>query len=244
MLQFIMGLSYVVRGAGFINAQRSLLKYVLTPLLINFVLYLAFGWMAIANFHSWLKTLLPVGQGYLWLIAYILAMGIGCIILTLLIVYTFVLVGNIVASPFNDLLSEKAESLAAGRDVGASVSLRAIGQAVFQELTKAAIFVAIMLALLVINLVPVIGSVIYLLVGGLVTLFFIALQFFDYALSRRGLSLSAKIRLVLDHYLIAAGFSLGVFLVLMIPFIGLVVIPVAVVGGTLLIRDLEAPVED
>ncbi|MBF0527065.1 MAG: EI24 domain-containing protein, partial [Deltaproteobacteria bacterium] len=111
-------------------------------------------------------------------------------------------------------------------------------------LTKAAIFVAIMLALLVINLVPVIGSVIYMLVGGLVTLFFISLQFFDYALSRRGLSLSAKIRLVLDHYLVAAGFSLGVFLVLMIPFIGLVVIPVAVVGGTLLIRDLEAPVED
>ena len=65
------------------------------------------------------------------------------------------------------------------------------------------------------------------------------MQFFDYPLGRRRLTTRARYRFVNQHRAEAVGFGLAVFLTTLVPLLNFVMLPVAAVGATLLVRTLE-----
>ena len=71
----------------------------------------------------------------------------------------------------------------------------------------------------------------------LVTCFFLAVDFLDYPLERRGLSLRAKLAFVGRMGLTGIGFGATVLAMGIVPLLNLALLPLAAVGGTLLFWD-------
>ena len=65
-----------------------------------------------------------------------------------------------------------------------------------QQLKKLVLYVLVLGALLLLNLVPGVGSAIYAVLAWLITCFFLVLEFVDYPLDRRQLTLRAKLAYV------------------------------------------------
>ena len=234
--RFFKGTGYLFRGASTLLTGRGLWRWALLPLIINFVLFAAVGAFGVwAAFHytggaageSWWATLLALLAAALTLAAYFL---VGF--------FTFGLVANLLASPFNELLSQGTERLLTGATgeikdrVLAAEMLRAALAALKLFALEMAITVPALLALLI----PVVGPVLLALLGG----FFLALAFLDYPLDRRKLGVKQKLAFCRRHRAEAMGFGLTVYAAMLVPFLNVLMIPAAAVGATRLYLDLSA----
>jgi CysZ protein len=244
VVRLFRGFGYLFQGWGFVFGQHpSLIKYCLAPLLINLVVFaaVAFGlyhyygelvaWIW-ARPDSWLLRLL-------WYAMYIFILAA----VVLLAYFTFFVVQSILSAPFNDLLSERVEALAFGREPPAFSSrrlLRDLGLTLLHELAKLSIYAAVMVPLFLVNLVvPVIGTALFAVGGGYMTAVFFAYDFLDYSMARRGWRFGRKWGTLRAHRALTLGFGGSLATALLVPVIGLLCVPMAAVGGTLLFCDLE-----
>ena len=254
---FARGLSYPVLAFRLIRADPWLRRYALLPFLINLAIFSlalgAFVWWFDDLYRlvtAWAHVARP--EAWVWLPLYWLARvfrGIVALFLAiaalLAVWFTFTLVGNVVASPFNDRLSAATErrlGLRAPDEEGSG--LLGIGRegwrAVNDELRRMIFFVLVQAALLPLNVVPVAGSLAYAALSVAFGVLFVALDFTDYAMSRRRIPFAERRRTVFRHGALMAGFGSALFLTIFVPGLSLLCMPLGVVGGTLLYADLEA----
>lgn len=227
------------RAFGFLAAHRRLWPLVALPALINAVFFVAALVLLVGRVDDLLALwwAQPAADGLLgwlarglWTVVWLLAAALGVVLSYVAVL----LVGGIVASPFNDVLSERTEHALTGRavpDPGESVlggALRAVGSALVITLAYGLLMVPVLL----LNLVPVAGSLAAALVGGLLGAFFVALEYADSTFGRYRLPLRARVRRLRADAALALGFGLGTSLLLAVPLLNFVVIPIAVVGGT------------
>ena len=185
----------------------------------------------------------PVGEGAmalllvgLWYLFRALAVVVG-----LAISYVFVLLlGGILASPFNDALSERTERMLTGRpapepegDFLGGIPM-SIGSTAFITL----IYLALLLPILLLNFIPVLGSVAATVLGVCLSAFFLSLEYADNTFERYGFSLQEKIRTLRQNLALSGGVGLGMSLLLWIPLLNFLCIPIAVVSGTVLALGL------
>lgn len=165
----------------------------------------------------------------------------------LLLVTGFVLLqfGFILGAPFYGKLSETIEQLKTGRLEVVEISAgREIGRAILYELKKLVLLVGIGLGLLLLNLLPGVGTAIASLGTIALGSYLVCLDFFDSTLERRRLKFRQKLRVVQQSLPASAGFALVCFGIVNIPLINLVGIPLCVVAGSLFCCDRILPSED
>lgn len=256
------GASYPLRGLAFLLRHRSLWKLALLPLLINLAVVAGVGAVLFSQLdevHARLTSdvvLDAPGAWYQWPWYAVKWLGLRLAGLLLVVVSAallyvlFLLLGAIVAAPFNDKLSERVELLVTGRKspeepfsvVGI---LREGGRTVLDEARKAGLFVALAIAALALNLLPGIGTLLYPVVSGTLTVFFLSLEFVDFSMSRRKLRFRAKREALMRHKRAVFGFGATMFAALAVPVTNLLILPIGAVGGTLLYLELEpAPRDD
>ena len=164
--------------------------------------------------------------------------------LTVLVVvfYTFSVVANLVAAPFNGMLAERVEKLA--RPEGAAqpdarLSWKDLILSPLAELSKLFYFIGWALPLLILSFIPVINvaaPVLWALFGA----WMLALEYADYPLGNRGLSFREQRQLLRKHWPLTLSFG-GMTLVLtLIPIVNFLAMPAAVIGATLMWMK-EAP---
>jgi CysZ protein len=102
-----------------------------------------------------------------------------------------------------------------------------------------ALYLLAMLPVVLLNLVPVVGSAAASAVGTVVSTFFLTLEYADFAMARRGYGLTDRLRLLRRHLPTTLGFGLGTALLLYVPVLNLLGMPVAVVGGTVVAVALD-----
>jgi CysZ protein len=136
------------------------------------------------------------------------------------------------ASPILDLLSQQVEARARGRAPGSGRGFR---WETTQALRGSLYFLAAAPGVFLLGLIPVVGPFLSLAWGSRA----LAFQMTDPALTRRGLSFADKRRWHGTWQAESVGFGLAGMLGLLVPFANLVVGPALVVGGTLLVLDLE-----
>lgn len=238
------GLSAPVRGLGFIARHSRLWPLAIAPFLINLALFALFFWFSYSRFSQWLDALLPTGEGWWWLVLYYFLAVLAVLLLLVVQVYLFAVVGSVVAAPFLELLTQRAEELATPGQAPAwesrgifSEILRVAGQA----LKKLILYVLVMGLLLLVNLLPGLGAALYAGLAFVATCYFLALEFLDYPLDRRGLSLTAKMGYVRRLGLRGLSFGAAVFGLGLTPVVNLALLPLAAVGGTLLYLDAPLP---
>lgn len=236
------GLISPIRGALFFVKHPRLMAYAMIPLIINVILFTVFFYLSLNRFSGWLERLLPSGEAWYWVALTYLLTIILAVVLLIIIVFTFTVVANILASPFNDALSARTESLRLGHKTSTPFSLMGIlkeaGRTVVEELKKLLFYLLVIGLLFLLNFIPIMGQILYVGLGAAFTILWIGLSFLDYALARHEYRFGGKLRFVRRHFGSVLGYGAGVFLGLLIPVFNLVFIPVAVVAGTLLYLDL------
>lgn len=238
---FARGFSYPFRALSFLRHHPGLLKYLGLPLLINLVVFSVCLYFGFRLFDGLLQTYAPAEQAWYAVLLYSLAWLLALLISAVLVFFSFTAVGNLIASPFNELLSEKTEQLCCGPLADERFSLgrfwREAGYAMRVEVKKLALFAVSMLVLLILNLLPLIGPWLYALAAPVLTLFFLVVEYMAFVLMRKHLSFAQQRRYIFRRPLLMAGFGCGIFVFLALPLVQFFSMPLAVIGATLLWRD-------
>lgn len=217
--------------------MRGLRRYVIVPIIINIVLIISLigflGWQINAWLDSWLAGL-PHWLEWLENVLWWLAMVIG----TLIFCYFFTLLANLIASPFNGMLSARVEKLRTGHEPNSGMSIAGeMWDGLTGELrrlryyaSRALILALVSLVLLFIPVANLTIAPIWFIFGA----FMLAFEYLDLPMANRGMTFDDKIRHLYTQRWHHLGFGGVVTLATAIPLANLVVVPAAVIGATLL----------
>lgn len=243
---FSRGFSYPLRAVRLFRQHPGLIKYLAIPFMINLLVFSLTVYFGLDLFQGMLETYAPSTDVWYGLILYYLAWTVALLLTTVIVFFSFTVVGNLIASPFNELLSERTEIYISGPLPEERFTLgrfwKEAGYAIGVEVKKIVIFSLCMLLLFGINFVPGFGPLVYAVLAPILTLFFLAVEYMAFVLMRKKMTFSQQRRYIFKHPVLMTGFACGVFCLLAIPFIQFFCIPFAVIGATLLWCDF--PVED
>jgi CysZ protein len=235
---FWYGLALPFAAAKIILSHRTLILWSALPIALTTALY----WILISRLQDFARSAMEQYFG-LWgidpqgWIAWVL-MLFTKLLLLLVSALTFSIIASIAASPFNDFLAEEAERwtmppLPRSPKTSWTEKLRLIWIDVGK--TLAAMFG--MIAALIFSWIPIVNLFVFLIAFLLVTF-----QYISYAHTRRGVGLGQGACFLWKHVFACAGFGATVSFLFALPFISGLCVPLAVVGGTMLVgRAQKAP---
>ena len=235
----VSGAGYFLRGFALVT-RPGIRAYVVAPLLINVVAFTALLYFGAAWLNEFARDMLP---GWLDFLAWIL---VPAFVLAALMAgfYTFNLVANLIAAPFNGLLAAAVERHLTGRPPpGAGGGWRALlaelGATFVSEVRKLAYVAVRSLPPLVLFLIPginVVAPIVWMALGA----WMLAVTYVDYPMANHGIGfdeLRARLR---DRRLLSLGFGGAAMAALAVPVLNFLVIPCAVAGATAMwVEQLE-----
>ncbi len=233
------------RSFRLLREEKGLAGYFIIPFLLNIVILSSIFFFSYYFMKPWLMDAFAGDVWYLNILRFLIKpLLIGLLLLLTVILYS--LVGNIVTSPFNDLLSLKVEEKLTGVNFNERFSLTAfLGDIlrVASNIIKMFFFLLVINGvLLAVNLVPVAGNIIYSVLSFLVTAFFLGFQFFDFPLERRRYRFKEKLRIGIRFKFLVTGLGAAFFLVSFVPLVGFMSLNSATMGATLLFIEKIKPV--
>ncbi|GLX48545.1 membrane protein [Streptomyces hygroscopicus subsp. hygroscopicus] len=247
------GFGYVLDGQRWVARHGRQYGVALLPGLIALVLYAA-ALVALAVWGgdavSWATPFAddwPSPWGTLFrgfLTAVLFALGL------LLAVLTFTAVTLLIGQPFYEGLSERVDAdvspdgTAPRSDLPLARELWISARDSVRILVRAAVWGVLLFAL---GLLPFVGQSVVPVLGFFVTGFFLTEELTSVALQRRGVDLRTRLTLLRSRRMLVWGFGTPLGLAFLVPFVAIFLMPGAVAGATLLVRDLlgeeNAPAE-
>jgi CysZ protein len=232
-----------LRGLVFLFKHPGLMRFALFPILINIILVLSMYIFGSRFLVGLMDRWIPDEQAWYWAVLFWIAAVFIVLALLLVSAVLFYIVAGIICVPFNELLSQKVEEIMKGRPHDEVFSIRLLALdiwlAIVGEIKRVFLFLGLILPLLLLNLIPGIGTVAYGILAGVVTLLFLAYDFLDHPLGRRRLPFGEKRKFMLRNFPSTIGFGGGVFIFLLVPVINFVVLPINAIGATLLFTEIE-----
>jgi CysZ protein len=239
---FSKGFFYPFQAGTFIKKHPVLIKYIIVPFLINFVLLSLAVYWGLSFFNSIVIHYIPQGEAWYWVILSYFLWTLAILMTMVLVFFGFTVTGAVIASPFNDILSEKTEEILTGitreEPFNFKIFIKDALQMVMDESKKIFIFVVLMLLLLPLNLIPG-GTLPYSILSVILTIFFLIVEYTGYVFTRKHLTFKDQRRFIFSQKFLMLGFGLGVMGVLAVPFLQFLCIPLGVVGATQLWHDLS-----
>lgn len=233
------GARYLLTGIGLIF-RPGLRRFVIVPVLVNTLIFagaIAYGVTEFADLVAWLQTLIPGWLEWLtWLLwpLFILA-------LLALVFFTFGLLANLIASPFNGLLAEAVERHLTGQapgDGGLAEVLRDLLPTLVDEVRKLGYAIFSAVPFLILFLIPGI-NVFAPLLWLLYTAWVLAVQYADFPMGNHGLKFRAQRARLRQRPFLALGFGAATSALTSVPVVNFFVMPSAVAGATALwVREL------
>ncbi|SFS32495.1 EI24 domain-containing protein [Saccharopolyspora flava] len=156
---------------------------------------------------------------------------------------SFIALTLLIGGPFYEHIAEKAEQQLGldTSDDGAGFA-RQLGRGVRDSIKLVLVALAGAVVLLIIGFIPVAGPIAGAVLGALFGAWVIGLEMVGLVFQRRGLPFGERHRRLREHKAMALGFGLPAYLLCLVPVLQLIVIPAAVVGGTLLAHRVLEPV--
>lgn len=224
------GARHFMRGLSLIT-QPGLRRFVIIPLLINILVFSIAITMGINWFSEIMTSLLPDWLDWLrWLLWPLFALA-----LMIVVFYCFSLVANIIAAPFNALLSAHVErhltGTLPGHDTGWKQTLVTALPMMLAETRKTLYFILWTIPFLLLFLVPVVNIAAPFIWFGF-SAWMLSVEYHDYPADNHDVHF-AELRKQLRHRkFLTLGYGSMVLLCTMIPVINFIVMPAAVAGAT------------
>lgn len=233
------GPGYLLQGFRLIT-EPGLRKFVLAPIAINILVIGLLMWLFGNQLEGWLDSWLAGLPGWLawlesllWWLAMLLALLLFC--------YVFTLLANLIAGPFNGILSSRVERHLTGREPDSGRSWRGeLVDAVGGELRRWRWYLgrAVLLLLLTLLLLPIplLGAAVPALWFAFGA-FMLAFEYLDNPMGNRGMAFADKLSRLRERRWLNLGFGATATLFTMVPLANLIVMPAAVAGATALWLD-------
>ncbi|NKN32510.1 sulfate transporter CysZ [Marichromatium bheemlicum] len=226
----MLGAGYLLQGVRLIT-RPGLRRFVLIPLAVNILVFSLAIYLGVREFATFLELIeaqIPSWLGWLdWILWPVFAL-----LLLVVVFYTFNLVANLIASPFNNLLAEKVELLLTGRPLqdsgGVGKLLKELLPTLFEELVKVVYALALAIPFLVLLFVPVVGPLLWFLY----TAWILAVQYSDYPMGNHGLKFREMRARLRGERGLSLGFGAAAAGLGMVPVVNFILMPSAVAGAT------------
>jgi CysZ protein len=236
------GIRYLARGQRWVARHGRWLGFGLLPALVTLVLYglaltaLAFWTGDIAAWATpfadgwapqWQTALRVLFAVLLWLAGLLLA------------VLTFTAVTLLLGDPFYEKLSERVEESEGGCPEAQERGLwRELWTSLCESLYVLWRALLWTVPLFFLGFVPVIGQTLVPALGFCVSGFFLTLELTSVAMRRRGIDVRERLRVLRTRKGLALGFGVPLVLLYLLPLVAVFLMPGAVAGAALLVRDL------
>ena len=219
--------------------QPGVRIYAVMPLLINTVLFASLIWFGYEQFSplvDYMMSGIPAIFNFLRWIIWIIISTFTAIF----IFFTFTPIANIVAAPFNALLSEKIEIRLTGKTISADSSFMKMARDSFlSQIRKLVYIIFWSAALLLISLIPLVNFAapfLWVIFGS----WLLSLEYLDYPMGNHELNFTRQRQILAARKGLSLGFGSSVMILTSIPLLNFIVMPVAVAGATVLwVEQLE-----
>ncbi|HHJ34593.1 MAG TPA: sulfate transporter CysZ [Gammaproteobacteria bacterium] len=236
MLSYIKGLSDCFSGFGLLF-RSGIKRFVLIPFIINIGLFSLATVLLNDQLDSWLEKLLPGWLNWLeWLI-----LPLFWVAMLLIVYYTFTVIANLIAAPFNSLLSSRIEAMLTGKkpeDINADGFMKLMLRTSKSEIQKILYAIKWFIPLLIITVIPVVNVAAPFL-WILFAVWFFALEYNDYPLANRGHFFEEVKTFNRKNRMRSLGLGTAVFIMTSIPVINFFAMPVAIAGATKLTTRID-----
>jgi len=243
--RFRRGFAYPFKGVRLLMRHPVRLgPFVILPALISASIIVFATLLVTTTFPLMLNLVYNPGAEAAWyahLAWWSLVFGAGAATFLATVAVAYLGTG-IIAIPFNDLLSQRVEELVLGpvdEPFEWRVLFRDLAQSVVHSVLSLLLWALTMIGLLLLNLVPALGSVLSFVLGVGASSFFLSREMMDGALSRRRLGYAHKWRIVGSERALFLGLGMASWALLWIPLLNFLMLPMSVIGGTLLYCELE-----
>jgi CysZ protein len=216
--------------------DKIIILFSLVPVLVGVLLYYLLGNLIFTDFLDWINAMVVTkisSNGLGKFIGYLITATLS-VVMYFVVSWTFVLIVSLIASPFNDIISNRAEKKLLGEvpesiDKSFSRLMKRIGFTLINEIKKISFILAMTFLALMLNFVPILAPVSFVLSALLLSIGFV-----DYTWSRKDkkfVECLSDIRKTFLGYTISG----SIFMVLIaIPVVNLLTLPFAVVYYTVL----------
>ncbi|MBF0461572.1 MAG: sulfate transporter CysZ [Magnetococcales bacterium] len=241
--QVLIGGSYLLRGLALL-VRPGIRRYVVIPLALNVTLFglgiwYVYGWLQAV--FAWIDSFLPSWLHWLyWLVTPVLVVAVAGTLF-----FTFSMLTNLIAAPFNSLLAEQVEYQLTGRfPDGEALSGQALLSKtiplLWDEIGKighAVLWMIPFLLLFIIPFVHVAAPFCWLLYSS----WMLAIQYLDLPMGNHDMTGRQVRRLLRSERPLSLGFGGMVLLLNTLPVVNFIAMPAAVAGATLLWVERFAP---
>jgi CysZ protein len=236
------GLRYLRRGQRWAFGHGRWYGFGLLPALLAFVLYAA----ALTVLAYWSDDLAAWAtpfaddwsefwRGGLRVVFAVLLWACGL----LLAVLTFTAVTLLLGDPFYEKLSEEVEKAEGYCPPGPDLPWwRELWRSLCDSLYVLGRALLFTVPLFLLGFVPVLGQTVVPVLGLCVSGYFLAAELTSVAMQRRGIPVRDRLRLLHARRSLALGFGVPLVLSFLVPFVAVLLMPGAVAGAALLVRDV------
>ncbi len=237
------GAGYLLKGFSLMN-QQGIRSFAYLPMAINIALFSIAIWLGYSQFDSWSNSLMPTWlpewllNGIMWII-----MPIFTALVSIIVFFSFSIIANFLASPFNGPLAEAVEKKLTGQAppvLAWQQIIKDTPSVLWNELKKIKYFLLWIIPLFILSLVPVVNiaaPVLWFLFSG----WMLSLEYHDYPMGNHHLKFPAQRDKLKTQRGITLGFGLATLAMTMIPVVNFIVIPAAVAGATALYLEKIKP---
>jgi CysZ protein len=209
--------------------------FVLLPLTINLILFVALVGFAVQQFGGWVDTFMPSLPDWLGFLEYVL-WPLFVVLVLLMVFFSFTMLANIIAAPFNGFLAEKVEVVVRGEDPFPAFSwgelLAMVPRTLGREARKLLYFLPRAIGLLILTFIPVVNLIaapLWLLFG----VWMMAIQYIDYPADNNKMSWPDMLAWLREKRWQSLGFGGITYAALLVPGLNILMMPAAVAGATL-----------
>ncbi|MGA4636262.1 sulfate transporter CysZ [Pseudomonas solani] len=228
------GPQYLGEGLKLILSP-GLRLFVLLPLTLNLVLFIALISFAMQQFSGWVDAFMPSLPSWASFLEYLI-WPLFVVLVLLMVFFSFTMIANIIAAPFNGFLAEKVEVVVRGQDDFPAFSwaelTAMVPRTVGRELRKLGYFLPRAIGLLILSFIPgvnLVATPLWFLFG----VWMMAVQYIDLPADNHKLGWNEMLAWLRSKRWACMGFGGATYLGLLIPVVNLVIMPAAVAGAVL-----------
>lgn len=229
---FFKGIGYALSGFSLIT-QKGIRPFVVIPLLVNIAVFSGAIWLAKSQFDALMSKMLAWLPSWLSWVEWLL-WPLFAVLIFIAVFYSFTIIANLIAAPFNSLLAERVEQKLNGTPIpefqGYAAALKNAGKALGSEVNKLMYSLKWLPVLIIISIIPVVNFIApfaWAIYGA----WMLSLQYTDFAMGNHQLFVKDELPLLRKNRSIALGFGGILTVLMMIPIVNFFVMPVGVAGG-------------
>ncbi len=233
------GLSAPFRAVRLLAGVPRLRRLAVMPLLVNILVFLIGVPLVVWLATSWVGGLVAAGDVWGGALRVLLQIMVA-VAVVVGAVFTFVIVGNIVAAPFNSRLSEAVEAHLVGGQGDAATVIQGAVRSIITAIGRLLLFLLIYPPIFLTQFVPVAGPFLHPILAALYGAFVLSIDFSDPTFERHFRRFRDKVGFIRRRKSLYLGFGLTAVAMAVIPVVNFLLLPVCVTGAALLYLEESA----